>query len=394
MLVAQIIDNPTHVINTSMSCIDLIFCTNQSVISNHGVDVPIFDKCHQIIYGEINTRVPLPPPYVREVWDYEKANIENIKKEISNFDWNKAFENLSVDEKVDFLNKTLLNIFRNYIPNKKIKCDYWQPIWMTGNIKKYLKERCKLTKFFYKNGERKIDHDKVLEKSEECTKQILEAKKNYILKMTEKLADSNTSPKTYWTILNRLLCNTKLPTIPPLLVYGKLVSDFCKKANIFNNFFASICTPIDNTSCLPSFSYRTGSRIKSFHVTENDILATIKTLDPNKAYGCDNISIKMIKICSQSLTLPLKIILEHSLKKGGFPEIWKKTNVVSVHKREDKMLVKKYRPISLLPNFGKMFERVIYNSLFNYFRNNRLFIPSQSGFLQGDSYCPIIISNS
>ena len=107
---------------------------------------------------------------------------------------------------------------------------------MTDIIKKSLKERCKLTKFFYKNGQRKVDHDKVLEKSEECTKQILEAKKNYILKMTKKLADSNTSSKSYWTILNRLLYNKKLPTIPPLLVDGKLVSDFCKKANIVNNF--------------------------------------------------------------------------------------------------------------------------------------------------------------
>ena len=150
---------------------------------------------------------------------------------------------------------------RNYIPNKKIKCDYRQPPWMTGNIKKSLNKRCKLAKFFYKNRQRKIDHDKVLEKSEECTKQILEAKKNYILKMTKKLKDSNTSPKTYWSLLNRLLYNKKIPTTPPLLVDGKLVSDFCKKANIFNNFFASICTPIDNTSCLPSFSYRTGSRI-------------------------------------------------------------------------------------------------------------------------------------
>ena len=106
-------DKPTHVINTSMSCIDLIFCTNQSVISNHGVDVSIFDKCHHnIIYGKINIRVPLPSTYVQGVWEYEEANIDNIKKAISTFDWNKAFENLSVDEKVDFLNKTLFNIFR------------------------------------------------------------------------------------------------------------------------------------------------------------------------------------------------------------------------------------------------------------------------------------------
>ena len=263
---------------------------------------------------------------------------------------------------------------------------------MTDNLKKSLKERCKLRNFFYKNGQRKTDHDKVLEKSEECTKQILEAKKNYILKMTKKLADSNTSPKTYWTILNHLLYNKKLTTIPPLLVDGKLVSDYCKKANIFNNFFVSICTPIDNTSCLPSFSYRTGSRIKSFHFTENDILTIIKTLNPSKAHGCDNISIKMIKICSQSLPLPLKIIFEHSLKKGKFPEIRKKANVVPVHKREDKMLVKNYRPISLLPIFRKMFERVIYNSLFNNFQSNRLFTPSQSGFLPGDSCIAQLLS--
>ena len=49
---------------------------------------------------------------------------------------------------------------------------------MIGIIKKYLKERCKLTKIFHKNGQRKIDHDKVLGKSEECTNQIFEAKKN------------------------------------------------------------------------------------------------------------------------------------------------------------------------------------------------------------------------
>ena len=50
----QIIENPTHVTNNFMSCIDLIFCTNQSLISNHGLDASIFDKCHHnIIYGKL-----------------------------------------------------------------------------------------------------------------------------------------------------------------------------------------------------------------------------------------------------------------------------------------------------------------------------------------------------
>ena len=108
---------------------------------------------------------------------------------------------------------------------------------------------------------------------------------------------------------------------------------FAKKQNIFKNFFALICIPIDNTSCLPSFSYRTESRIKSFQIAENDLLAIIKTLDPNKAHGCNNISIKMIKICSLSLILPLKIIFKHCLKKGKFPKLRKKVNVVPVHKK-------------------------------------------------------------
>ena len=93
------------------------------------------------------------------MWDYKAANIENIKKAIINFNWEKAFENLSVNSKVELMNEILMNIFRNYIPNKKIKCDYRQPPWMNGNIKKSLKERSKLTKMFYKNGQKSTDKD-------------------------------------------------------------------------------------------------------------------------------------------------------------------------------------------------------------------------------------------
>ena len=96
--------------------------------------------------------------------------------------------------------------------------------------------------------------------------------------MTKKIADSNTSSKNYWTILNRLLYNKKLPTIPLLLVDGKLVTNFCKKANIFSNSFASIRTPIDNKRCSPSFSYRTRTRIKSFHVTEKWYISNNKNI--------------------------------------------------------------------------------------------------------------------
>ena len=69
---------------------------------------------------------------------------------ISNFDWNKAFENLSVEH----FSKITLQI-------KKNKCDYWQPPSIKDNIKRSLKEKSKLAKHFYKSGQRKIDHDNV-----------------------------------------------------------------------------------------------------------------------------------------------------------------------------------------------------------------------------------------
>ena len=128
--------------------------------------------------------------------------------------------------------------------------------------------------------------------------------------MTTKLQDPATAAKTYWAILSRLLYKKKNPVIPPLFVNGKFVSDFCEKANLFNKLFASLCTPIKNSSVLPLFSYRTNARITSFDFTEEDMSLIIKNLDLAKAHGCDNISTKMIKICSESLTVLLRIIFE------------------------------------------------------------------------------------
>ena len=100
----------------------------------------------------------------------------------------------------------------------------------------------------------------------------------------------------------------------------------------------------------------------------------------------------MINICNESITIPLNIIFKESLKNGVFPEIWKRASVVPVHKKEDTILVKNYRPISVFPIFGKIFEAVIYNFLFNYFIGNKIFTPSQSGFLPGNSSIAQLLS--
>ena len=105
-----------------------------------------------------------------------KYNTENIPtntwkytKTVRCFDWEKAFGNLSVDRIVDLVNETLLNVLRNYIPNKKIKFNYCQPPWMNDNIKRCLIERSKLTKLFYNNGQKREGKEKLEAKATYCT---------------------------------------------------------------------------------------------------------------------------------------------------------------------------------------------------------------------------------
>ena len=66
----------------------------------------------------------------------------------------------------------------------------------------------------------------------------------------------------------------------------------------------------------------------------------------------------MIQFWGKEIVLPLHLLFKSVLEEGIFPEDWKKGNVVPVHKKEAKKLIKTYRPISLLPIFSKIFERL------------------------------------
>ena len=81
------------------------------------------------------------------------------------------------------------------------------------------------------------------------------------------------------------------------------------------------------------------------------------------------------------------------IPEGVFPEDWKKSNVVSIHKKESKNLMKYYQPpISLLPIFSKVFVRLVFNMLLNLFLQNKLFTPCQSDFVPCDSCVSQLLS--
>ena len=92
----------------------------------------------------------------------------------------------------------------------------------------------------------------------------------------------------------------------------------------------------------------------------------------------------MIKSADASLVTPLLIIFTNFLKQGVFPGIWKRANIVPVHKKNEKNRKSNYRPISLLPIFGKILEKLMYDSLYSHLVSCELLNPNQSGFRPGD----------
>ena len=193
----------------------------------------------------------------------------------------------------------------------------------------------------------------------ELNELIATTKALYYENLGKKLNNPLVQAKICWSILKTFYNGKKIPLIPPLLVNDKFVTDMKAKADILNKFFAKQCTPLKNDSKIPiNQIFLTQSRLSSLGFNEDEILKIIRALNIHKAHGHDDISIRMIKICDKSLLKPLTILFQNSTKSSCYPVIWKRSNIIAVHKKNDNQLMKNYRPISLLPILGKYLKKL------------------------------------
>ena len=100
----------------------------------------------------------------------------------------------------------------------------------------------------------------------------------------------------------------------------------------------------------------------------------------------------MLKSCDLVLTEPLSIIFNSCIDHGVFPDTWEMSHVIPIHKTNDEHALNSYRPVSLWPICGKIFERTIFNDVFAFLENNNLLTPKQSGFRPNDSCVSQLLS--
>ena len=137
---------------------------------------------------------------------------------------------------------------------------------------------------------------------------------------------------------------------------------------------------------LPStITYRTENKLSTISFKDEDVLKIIKSLNINKVHDRDDIFIRLLQICGAEVMKPLSLIFKNFIQDRIFPNLWKKSNIVPIHKKGDKQCMVNYRPVSLLPICGKIFERLIFNPVFEFLHENKLLSPNQSGFPPNDS---------
>ena len=170
-----------------------------------------------------------------------------------------------------------------------------------------------------------------------------------------------------------------------MIIDDQEISDQGKIANCFNKFFVDICPKL--ASMIPELQTKFDQYLSPHetfmgeaNLTDDELKEALRSLKPNKSTGYDNISSNVVNETSDIFFTSLMYIFNLSLQQGTFPEDLKIAKVSPVYKKDEEFLLTNYRPISVLPCFSKLLERIMYNRLFKHLSENSILYKKIFGF--------------
>jgi hypothetical protein len=235
-----------------------------------------------------------------------------------------------------------------------------------------LKLRTEKSHLIYKSYRNKLTA--ILRKSE----------KNYYF---QKLDNVKGNLAKTWKILNTITSRSRNNySIDEIVYNNSIISDPKQIANKFNNFFINIgpdlakkITPVSEN--FGKFLPPKNTNSIFLKPTDNlEIKEIILGLKNSYSKGHDNISVNTIKNCYDQLAEPLCMIFNRSLQDGIVPDDLKTAKIIPVYKSDDKKIISNYRPISVLPAFSKILEKLVYNRLLQFIDKHNILSPNQYGF--------------
>ena len=169
-------------------------------------------------------------------------------------------------------------------------------------------------------------------------------------------------------------------------------------SNIFNDFYVNVADGITKTIPLTrksSLDYLSGRMRNSLFlapVTLIEVNDLINILNPSKSAGPNSIPIKLLRIIGHSISPLLALLVNQSFQSGIFPDKLKIAKVISLFKKGNLELPSNYRPISLLPVFSKIFEKLMYRRLYKFLEIHKVLYSLQFGFQENHSIDHALVS--
>ena len=380
----QIIDEPTRVTQTTKSLIDHFITKSRENVILSGV-YPLSISDHSLIFAVRKIGTPRGNPRFIESRSFKNFDQNRFKLDLQNANWPPIG---SVNNANDYWSKwksIFLEIVDKHAPCRTKKVRSRPSPWITSEIKKQMYSRDKLKKKAMKTNKPEIwdDYKKI---KNNVNKAVKRTKKSfYRQEIQSKAGDC----KGTWKVLNNLMDrkskNTQIKEIKLTPTESETkpegIADQLNKhfTEIGSKLASEIMEPPSGVS-FKNYLTKTDTKFKLKKVKPAKVLKLLSTVDPGKASGVDQISNKLLKIAAPYIHLSLTDFFNLSVETNTFPWELEIAKVYPLFKDGELNDKNNYRPISVIPTVARVFERLIYDQLYNYLNDNNLIDTQQSGF--------------
>ena len=382
---------PSRVTNTSATLIDNIFINDMvskskggnlvSSISDHFAQFSYLDFCPK-------KRPNVLPKFGRSYKNFSHSEFSN---ELNKIDWLQILHGKDTDSKMESILTITNQILDKMAPLKKLtrrEANVQQVPWLTMGILKSISARDLLHKKFLreKNLVKKNSLFSLYKiKRNMITNLIRSSKKNFYQNYFQ---EHQSNAKKTWEGIRNVLNVSKKDLSSPTKLTVDDVDIFDPKiiSEKFNDFFVNIGNKVEDKIPHPKSSFmtylknRVGNSMFITPVDDIEVFNMLKKIDKNKSSGPNSIPTNLLQEHAAAFTLPLKLALNQSFAEGKFPDLLKIAKVCPVFKKGERNIRENYRPISLLSNLSKVFERAMHLRLYNFLEEFHVFYDLQYGF--------------
>ena len=393
------ISHPTRISDCSSTIIDNIF-TNivdaQLICGN--ITTHISDHFPQFLILK-NAKIPRLQTRTLK-YDYSSINERNFLKDFNKLSLNYINDASDIDTNYDKFLSDLTLLVNKHVPSRMItkrELKFKSKPWINYRIQKMIKLR---DRFLRRLAHNKSENNLLIYKKfrNRVANELKAARKKYFQNYFE---ENGKNMKKIWTGIKRILSskNSIFSRIYKIKdKNGKLTSDAAEMSIILNEFFINVGNDISKSiqhnpkSPTEYLTNRNSDSIVLSPVTAVEVNEIILNLDSSKSIGPNSIPVKLLKILGPKISHPLATMINQSFSNGIFPSKLKIAKVVPIFKKGDPEISSNYRPISLLPIFSKIYEKLMHKRIYAFLKDCNILYPLQFGFQENNSIDHALIS--